>query len=594
MKKQYLTWLLLVIGLSLSGLSSWQMYVRSQEQALWGYWPLAFFAGLYLLAAGSVLLFGKKDQAVSTNLLAVSLSGLLLGLSFPDIFPKGYLAFLGFIPLFWLERSLRERSSVATGWKLMGYCYLAFFLWNALATYWVANSSLLAGLFAVLINSLLMALIFLLFHRTQRSVSLLGYPAFIFYWLSFEYLHYHWELNWPWLNLGNSFADLPVLVQWYSFTGVLGGSLWILGINVLLWNCLQKRQAASAWKPWLLRTAALLLVPIAVSLLLFFNYQSPTASLKVLVLQPNYEPHHEQSNVPEREQISRMLQLMKQEMDSTVRFVLIPETSFGFVDYDNPGIYPAVLRLRNFLQQYPKARIIAGVNAYRRLDDSRADDRFTRTQVNPQTGDTLYLEIYNAALQIGAAADDYQWYQKSRLVPGPELFPYPGVLSFLKPTVQRLGGTMAGVAPQEERSLLGSADAAAGVAICYESVFGAFTGEYVRAGAEALFILTNDGWWDQTAGHRQHLAYARLRAIEHRRGVARAANTGISAFIDQRGLLEQRTAYGQTAVLSQKIALNTKRTIYTRYGDLIARFAIFGAAIMLANTIVQGKTRKSK
>ena len=100
--------------------------------------------------------------------------------------------------------------------------------------------------------------------------------------------------------------------------------------------------------------------------------------------------------------------------------------------------------------------------------------------------------------------------------------------------------------------------------------------------------MTNDGWWDKTAGHKQHLHFARLRAVETRRDVARSANTGISAFIDQKGKILRRSMYGEEASLKQSIRLNSEITFYSKWGDMIARISIFLSILFLLNSLVKG------
>ena len=129
--------------------------------------------------------------------------------------------------------------------------------------------------------------------------------------------------------------------------------------------------------------------------------------------------------------------------------------------------------------------------------------------------------------------------------------------------------------------------------ICYESIFGEYHNGYIKKGAQAIFIMTNDGWWDNTAGHRQHLYFASLRAIETRRGIARSANTGISAFVNQRGDILQPTKYGEAVAIKGSLHLNDAITFYVRWGDIIARVALFLTAIFLLNTIVKGKLKKA-
>jgi apolipoprotein N-acyltransferase len=117
--------------------------------------------------------------------------------------------------------------------------------------------------------------------------------------------------------------------------------------------------------------------------------------------------------------------------------------------------------------------------------------------------------------------------------------------------------------------------------ICYESVFGSYVTQYIRKGANLIFVITNDGWWGNTPGHRQHFTFSQLRAIETRRSIARSANTGISAFIDQRGDVFQKTKYWEPAVIRQVINANNKITFYVKYGDYIARLSAFVAVFLL-------------
>ena len=114
-----------------------------------------------------------------------------------------------------------------------------------------------------------------------------------------------------------------------------------------------------------------------------------------------------------------------------------------------------------------------------------------------------------------------------------------------------------------------------GAAICYESVYGDFFADFVRRGANVMSVITNDGWWGDTPGHRQHFSYSRLRAIETRRSIARSANTGISGFINGRGDVISTLGWDRRGTLSEQIALNDRITFYTRYGDYIARIACY-------------------
>ncbi len=153
-----------------------------------------------------------------------------------------------------------------------------------------------------------------------------------------------------------------------------------------------------------------------------------------------------------------------------------------------------------------------------------------------------------------------------------EILPYPEMFGFLTQLIFDLGGTSGGYGRQKERTVFRhEQDIRLAPAICYESIYGEFMTEYVRAGAQFITIITNDGWWGNTPGHRQHLAFSSLRAIETRRCIARSANTGISAFVDQRGDIRQATKYWEQTAIRARLPANDEVTFYVRYGDVIGR-----------------------
>ena len=111
--------------------------------------------------------------------------------------------------------------------------------------------------------------------------------------------------------------------------------------------------------------------------------------------------------------------------------------------------------------------------------------------------------------------------------------------------------------------------------------------EYVEEGADWFAVMTNDGWWDNTAGHKQHLGLSVLRAIEQRKWIARAANSGISCFIDPRGKISHATAYDTEAAIVASIRPNQHQTFYARFGDFIGRLALLLLAGFMLRHISQ-------
>jgi apolipoprotein N-acyltransferase len=578
----------LVIGITLliAIWTAYDMYMRTEQQLLWGHRPLLLFGALLILFHG---IFSPSGRKPSLPLRLSTLSGLMLGLGFPGILPFPLWLFAGFVPLLILEEHISQGDLPGKGRQVFRYSYQAFLVWNILSTFWVANTALAAGVVAIMLNSLFMALVFTAFHHTRRIMPRIGLLAFVVYWISFEYLHLNWEISWPWLTLGHGFSQFPQLVQWYEYTGVFGGTAWVLLGNVLLYTLWCKRST-----PLLpaIRFALWLLLPAAFSAWIFANYEEDTSNMaRVAIVQPNYEPHYEKFDIPETDQMDRFLTLSGDVLDSTVNYLLWPETSFGYVETRAIEGYPAVMRLREFMADYPSLKVITGLDAYHIFLPGEEHSRAVR-RTDRGNGQVMYFEVLNAAAQFSGESPETPIYRKSKLVPGPEILPYREIFGVFKPIIEQVQGTVSGVGTQAQRSTFNSSSGRIAPVICYESVFGEYFTGYIRNGAQTAFIMTNDGWWDNTAGHRQHLWIGRLRAIETRRSIARAANTGISAFINQRGEVLQASGYGEAAVIKGDIALNDRLTFYVRWGDIIARIAVFTSLILLLNSLSRRLQRK--
>lgn len=568
------------------------MYQRSSMDALWGHLPLWLFLSFWV---AFVVIFwypwGEERRASQRRFGLATATGLLLALGFPPL-PTGPVLLVAFLPLLWAEYELRQAGKEAPKRELFRLSYHAFILWNILSTFWVANSALAAGIFAVVVNAFLMCLPVLLFHWTAKAMPRLAYMPLVVYWLSLEQIHLRWDLNWPWLNLGNGFASLPQLAQWYEFTGVLGGTLWVLLANTLLlqWIIRYHRQEKTRFGA-ILNTVLVLFVPLIVSLVLYYRFDlaEESKAVEVVVLQPNYEPHYEQDTAPLKEQLDRVIGLALSNVDENTDYLVFPETTFGSIQKRRLGEEQVTARLSGLLDTFPGLTIVGGLSVYRVLEPGEAPTPATRTLERPNR-EPLYYEAYNAAIQLEKGQSEIPFYKKSKLVPGAEFFPFRRYLSFLQPILEQFGGSVAGLGKQEERSVFTSSDGySVAPIICYESVFGEYHAGYVRAGAQFGFIMTNDGWWDATAGHIQHLQYASLRAIETRRAIARAANTGISGFINARGDIVARSSYGETTALRGAVQARNERTFYVKWGDYLGRLALFTAALFLLNAFVKGR-----
>lgn len=516
------------------------------------------------------------------------ISGLLLAFSWPE---RGFplLLFVAFVPLLILE-DIKRRDPSITRLSIYWMVFPAFLIWNALTTYWIYNSTLFGAVVATLLNTFCQSLMFWLFHFTRKSMRRggNGYIAFIFFWITFEFIHHHWDLNWPWMTLGNGFAAWPQWIQWYEYTGTFGGSLWVLIVNILAYKAIRLTLAQHNFRPafreWII-TALMIIVPMGVSYVMYYTYKEKVQPVNVVVVQPNLDPYVEQYDLSSDEVIKRASGLALQKTDSLTDFIIFPESMIqpNFVENariwenDIEGHATIAQFRRTLLDKFPDAAIVTGYSTSRAYFEG---DEITST-ARAFSGGGGYYDNYNTAIYI-TKTGKLQLYHKSRLTPGVELMPFPWLLKPLGDIAIDLGGTVGqlglnnGQIPFTINDSLKIAPV-----ICYESVYGEFVNGFIKNGANAIFIITNDGWWGNTPGHRQHMLFSVIRSIETRRSIARSANTGISCFVNQRGDISQRTGYWLPDVIKGSININDKITFYVKYGDFIARGCSIGAVLLL-------------
>lgn len=520
----------------------------------------------------------KKYQ----NYLLGFLSGVLLAVAWPT-YGFTILIFIAFVPLLIAERNIRLHSSKRTFLKIFLLSYLSFLVWNVITTWWISKATLFGGIFAVVVNSLLMTIVFSLYHLIAKKRP--QHFALIFLvslWLAFEKFHLNWDLSWPWLNLGNVFATKTTWIQWYEYTGLFGGSLWIWWVNTLFFGAFltyEKYKNRKLFIRKILLASSLIVLGIAISWLRYFKYQEQGKTIEVVVLQPNTDPYTEKYYQAPDEIAQNLLALADSEMDENVSFILAPETVFSkattLQNFTNSNAYRS---LQSYLVKHPNTAIITGIDLYKVYSNTVPRSESANSFSN---SDQSWYEAYNAALFLKASQQP-EIYKKSKLVVGVEHFPFRAVLKPLLGNVMiDLGGTVNTLTPQPEVSVFELKEhyAIAAPVICYESIYGEFLGNYVKKGANFFAIITNDSWWGRTQGHKQLLSYARLHAISHRRAVARSANSGISAFISQKGEVTKSLAYLNKGALKGNIQLNKELTFYSKYGDYIARIAVFVAVL---------------
>lgn len=467
---------------------------------------------------------------------------------------------------------------------------LALLIWNALATWWIWNSTGPGAIAAVIVNSLLMYLPWWGYRSVKRKLGRrMGYLALVLFWMAFEYIHLNWQLSWPWLTLGNAFASNPGWVQWYEYTGSSGGTLWVLLANILLFEVWRKWRAGSFKPAVLIAPLAVIIFPVLVSFAVTPAEQPNTQTSNVVIVQPDIDPYSKFAEGSAAPQVQLLLSLTNNGVDSNTRLVVWPETAMSRrgTEEDKLDLYPEYQPIFAFLQSHPNIMLVSGLEAYRVYGQKKLSS--TAREYNG-----IYYDDFNAAVALKAGLPQ-GIYHKSRLVPGVETL--PTFLNFMAPIFEQFGGTTGGYGRQDESSVLqqpGQPYIAAPI-ICYESVYGEYVGTYVKKGANLLTIMTNDGWWGNTPGHKQHMQYARLRAIETRRWVARSANTGISAVINSRGDVMETQPWNKPAFLKYNIPVLTGETFYVKYGDILSKAALALACLLFVwNIVLLVKSRMAR
>ncbi|HMN05282.1 MAG TPA: apolipoprotein N-acyltransferase [Flavobacteriales bacterium] len=543
------------------------------------------------------------------HLLCALLTGAMLALAWPAIGGVTPLIFVAWVPLLYAEERYARSAKEARPRNFMPYVMLALLVWNLATTWWLfyVSEHMATRLFTLIGpnvgNVLVMSAPWLLFRIVRRGLGgTWARWALVAFWLAFERFHMDWDLSWPWLTLGNVFAGHTEWVQWYELTGHMGGSLWVWLANLaVLRIALHQPEGNGNLQRRVVLAVAVIGLPVLASWVRYATFKEEGKPVQVVVVQPNIDPYKEKFGaIDPMDQLDRMLRQAKPQMDSATALVVMPETALqepttlenrdgrlvfhGLWENDMSGSL-SLMRIREFLQAWPRAAVIAGMSSAR-MYPAGADHPVSARYV---VGLDRAFDSYNAALLVRADGS-HEEYNKSKLVPGVELMPFEEVLGPLGGLALDLGGTTGSLGVQEERSVLWGHNGEVGMApaICYESVYGDHVAAHVRNGANLIVVMTNDGWWRDTPGYKQHLLYGKLRAVENRRDVARSANTGISCFIDQRGDLHQQTGWWVIATIRGTVHTRSDLTFFARHGDLVGRGANGATLIFLVVAAAQG------
>ena len=529
--------------------------------------------------------------------ILVLLSAVLMSL--PWLVPHlGPLALIGLVPLLSAER-VASQNGVKHFWI---WHYSCFVLWNAFTTFWVCNATVGGGIFAVLANALQMSVVFGLFRLSKKRLGgILPYLFLALAWIAWE----RWymvsaQISWPWLVLGNAFARSIRSIQWYEFTGTLGGSLWIWAANLSGFG-LMVSILEGTWFRWkgfakwssVIGTLLVFALPFAASAHLWHYFKEDSeGKVAVTIAQPNFDPYEKFTSLTQAQQTDVLLGQFSEALaaeDSSVAastwrgLLIAPETFTSDIWLTRISDSPTWKSFQKFLKGHPGANLLFGASTYQYFAQRSAPSILAR-----ESG-SGWVESHNTAFATDTSGRE-EFFHKSKLVVGVEMTPYP---KFFVPIDNKLGGLMGRCIGQPEISCLhyrpggeSTAEVPFGCAVCYESVYPEYCTGYVRKGAEFMTIITNDAWWGNTPGYKQHASYASLRAIELRRDIARCGNTGISGVINQRGEYLSQSDWWQRETLSGEVNLSKRETFFVRYGDIVGRISTFAFLLLLAYLLI--------
>lgn len=499
----------------------------------------------------------KKDYALA------ALSGILLALAFP-MFDLEYLAWIGLVPLFFSIRGKDPLRSIYLGLISGLSFHLILLYWIPVPITIYGKLPLPVGILLLFLLALYLALYTATFaflttlFRTRIGLPLvLSAPAT---WVSLELMMTHFLTGFPWGLLGYSqYLNLP-MIQIADITGVYGVSFVIVMINAGVYRVIERHmEGLSFWRGRSVWAATLVLL-----LTIGYGYwrlgQNVSLSrLNVGIVQGNIDQDHKWDLEYQKETVDAYLNLSKKVSEGGTDLIVWPETAVPLYFQNDETYRPGILNTAREINSY----ILFGSPAF----DREGED----------------VRYYNSAYLISPEMEVIGRYDKLHLVPFGEYVPMKTFLPFVSKLVEGIGDFSTG----ERVKILDMQGAKIGALICYEGVFPNLVRNTVREGATLLANITNDAWFGNTSAPYQHLSMYSLRAVENRVSVVRAANTGVSAFINKYGVIKSRTGVFERGYLKGQVETSDYRTFYTRFGNIFAYLCAVMASLALISAFIR-------
>lgn len=504
-----------------------------------------------------------------TSIILAIISGTVLILSFPpfDIFP---LAWFGILPLLMAIYEKNSKSSFILG-ILSG---VVFFLGTV---YWVFHSMyfyggiplaialmitvILAGYLSLYTGFFSMAFAFL--SKSTKLPALFIVPLL---WTTFEFARSYALTGFPWLLLGYSQYRFLPLIQISDITGIYGVSFLVAGMNGLLFDIFilrpQRLKKMPLFAQGTVTIGIILYVSIVIMAIIYgewrLNSKDNGKSFKASVIQGNIRQDMKWDKRFQDEVMETYKRLTLKALNDSPDIIVWPESALPFIYGYDVTLTDEFLKFQKGLERY----LLFGSILVKDVRDGKP-------------------VVSNSTVLLSPQGEIISTYDKIHLVPYGEYVPMRRLFPFIDKLVVAIGDFVKG----EKYVVMKIPFADIGNLICYEIIFPGLVRKFANSGADVLVTITNDAWFGRTSAPYQHFSMAIFRAIENRRPVIRAANTGISGFIDTKGRIIKKGGIFKEEILSSDISTNARKTFYTRYGDLFAFLCIIISILLIVNNV---------
>lgn len=504
-------------------------------------------------------------------------SGILLALSFPPM-PTYFLAFICFIPILYLLDNTKKFYFWNT--------YLTFFIFNTATLWWISSFQektdpflMMSGFVIDIFHPFffMIPIIFWLVIRIRlpRRLALYTFP---FIWATCEWSRSLTEFSFPWLSMGYTQVYNTHWVQIADIFGVFGTSLIIVLANVIIYDLIYNyRNKVTSFSENKMQYSLLILIiilPIIYSNIEVTRYDHSkllknNETVNIGLVQPNIDPWDKWSGGAE-DQLNTIIGYTNKLLDSNKHLNLIiwPETSILYLNtrfnlYHNFGYLKSWVDSNNI-------SLLTGFVDIVIYDKGKAP---TITKQMFFDGKNVKYDNFNSALLLDS--DGYEIYHKMKLTPFGERVPHVEIFTFLTKFIDwGVGISFWGKGTEQKDLQINNTDIRIAPIICIESIYPAFVKDFSYKGANLFTVMTNDAWYDHTPGPEQHALISAFRAIENKKYVARAANSGVTCFITPTGKILARAEQYKQSAIALTIPLINGNTFYSIYGNWLIYFAL--------------------